>query len=373
MRLITNSNDVENMFATKKTIEQYLVLEILDQFNSGTLINELRMMARMALEEILNAPKDTQLSAYTEEKGLRVWKRGSPEKVYEQVNRLTASEISDIIRFFGTVIEKGKPHFIRGELQWMSAVGTKYVGEEAKKAGYRVGTKEGLFDKEKFRLRGGKNPTPTWMENLVGSSPTNRGIAIKAALDDGVLGKIENTFGLWKGAAISGTTADTIYFIDRFGQGLDPLLNLLPVATLTYNYHHALVEIAMVLTTNRRMTYSIGSYTTLLPHNAHHPATGSIKKTLKKFEDRIDNKRILVFYNKKSFAKECIIFDEKNEKEDFKRLARTDITMWQTFSTFKAKPTQEDLLKDLLKKYNPTLANKVEMQFVRSKMPRYRG
>lgn len=345
MRLITNVNDIKNMINTKKTIEQYLVLEILDQFNSGTLIRELRGMAEDALEQISKAPRRVVREAYKEEKFLAVWKRlGDISNVHRQVNRMTASEVSDIIRFFGTVIEKGGAYWKKNKIHYKIGPNT-FSEEDEKKKKYRVGSEEGTFNPDLYRLRskGIKNYNPDWMENLVGSSQNNRGIVIKRALDKGVLGKIENTFGLWKGAAISGTTADTVYFIDRFGKGLDPLLNLLPVATLTYNYHHALVEIAMVLTNNARMNYSIGSYTTLLPHKSSHQATGSIKGILKRFEDRIDNKLMLIFYAGTRRIDGCLLFDKYEEKRIYKKFATANMDLWRKFAKFSDYPRKYEI------------------------------
>lgn len=86
-----------------------------------------------------------------------------------------------------------------------------------------------------------------------GRSSDTAGIELKQAAKKDVLAKMEEVFGLHRGGGISGTTADMIHFINRFSKavaGFDPIYYLMPVATLVYNYHHALIEVAGTLAIN---------------------------------------------------------------------------------------------------------------------------
>jgi hypothetical protein len=300
----------------------------------------------------MDAPEAMRAKAVAEEKNLMLWKRGSLDMIWDEWDKLSASEVSDLIRLYGCLVEQGKDMIPKlKEGTEARAKAEALLKEDKQKDLYRKGGgdrfpkgQRKVWDKQKFRRRGGAAPPPEWLESMIGpADESRRGISIKAALDDSVLGKIENTFGLWKGAAISGTTTDTIHALKRFGGAdLDPLFFLLPVATIVWNYHHALVEVAMALTMNRIMDYSIGLYSTLMPRKASHPAKSSIESILRRFQDRGDNKLILIYYagNKKAG---CFQF-EAAEDASFKRLALADISLWQRFSALKTYPSEADIL-----------------------------
>jgi hypothetical protein len=351
VRFFKNPQEINQFISHKKTIEQLLALELLDEFNKGDLINGVRAVAHGALDVIMDAPEALRIKALSEEKYLSVWNRGSLDMIYEEWNHLSASECSDIIRLYGCLVETGKdmvPKLKKGSAARQAA--EKFVKEDKQKDLKRVGGGDRyphgpkkVWDKDKYRRRGGALPPPEWLESIIGPAPF-KGISIKAALNEGVLGKIENTFGLWKGAAISGTTADTIHVLNRFGNaGLDPIIFLLPVATIVYDYHHALIEVAMILTMNKIINYAIGSYTTLIPSNSKHPVKNVILSTFKRFENRKDNKLILIYYEKGKPAG-CFQFEEA-EKREFQKIATADISLWQYFASIGPYPTEADILK----------------------------
>jgi hypothetical protein len=351
VRFFKNSQEINQFISHKKTIEQLLAMELLDEFNSGELINGVRAVAHSALDVIMDAPEALRAKAVAEEKYLAIWNRGSLDMIYNEWNQLSASECSDIIRLYGCLVETGKdmvPKLKEGSTARQAA--EKFAKEDKQKDLKRVGGGDRyphgpkkVWDKDKYRKRGGALPPPEWLESIIGPAPF-KGISIKAALNEGVLGKIENTFGLWKGAAISGTTADTIHVLNHFGKaGLDPIIFLLPVATIVYDYHHALVEVAMTLTMNRIITYSIGLYSTLIPSSSHHPSKNGIKSIFKRFESRIDNKLILIYYDRGRPAG-CFQFEEA-EKHEFQKIATADISLWQYFASLGPYPTEADILK----------------------------
>jgi hypothetical protein len=124
---------------------------------------------------------------------------------------------------------------------------------------------------------------------------------------------MDRMFGLPRGADISGTTADSIFALDRtfttefeeteqeFENIRDslPLLQLLPLVTMVYAQHHTLLECAFTLTLNGYIDYSIGYYTTLWPNQiAKGPKTSVQKRIfdiLTIFERDRQNIRMMIY------------------------------------------------------------------------------
>ncbi len=362
MRLFKSNNDIDAFVNHKKTIEQDLACELLDEFNNGDLLKTIRTVAYRALEAIMDAPEVLRSAAVRQEDKLTIWNRGPLDVICDEWESLSAEDCSDLIRLYGCLVEQVKDKVKDKEIITSLRPGTEaWSKAEALEAEdkqkdlsrpgrdrYPIGKKNvhtSVFDKTKFRLRDNKGlPPPKWLESLIGAAAF-RGIEGNVALDEGVLGKIENTFGLWKGADISGTTADTIYALRRFGRAaLDPVFFLLPVATIVWNYHHSLLEVAMVLTMNRIMNYSIGLYSTLMPHNSVHPAKDSISSIFQRFEHRKDNKLILIYHDRNGNRLGCFEFGPE-EREGFKRLAMADISLWQQFTAVDKYTSEADVLK----------------------------
>jgi len=131
---------------------------------------------------------------------------------------------------------------------------------------------------------------------------SQRGIDIKQATGKSTVRKIEDLFGLPVGADISGTTADQIYFINRFCERcsiqFDPIFYAFPVASLVRPRHHSLVEVGLTLSSVNIINYHIGFYSTLLSENSTHPSAGKIGNVFKKWENHQWNNNILVYFKK---------------------------------------------------------------------------
>jgi len=122
-------------------------------------------------------------------------------------------------------------------------------------------------------------------------------------LEEGsVIGRMSLAFGLKpEGGDISGTTTDSIYALDWASLQtqnpriavLLPILQLLPLVTMVYQGHHALLECAVPLSLKpderlqriRYLDYSIGYYTTLWPLNQRATDAGEVCEILKKYEE----------------------------------------------------------------------------------------
>jgi hypothetical protein len=152
--------------------------------------------------------------------------------------------------------------------------------------------------------------------------------------------KIDRVFGLMPGATISGTTTDLMYFMDTFAANeRDPIYYLVAAAGIVSQGHHTMLEVAMPLTMNGWVDYSIGHYTTLMPtgHRADRPATshaaqGVIWDALDTAENHRQNRLMLVYYDAPKAIGGCFLFDRTDAR--FKLLATADDNLARTFTGF---------------------------------------
>ena len=323
-------------------LEQTVALKILDVFNSEEygLISALRLMAANALAFLLKLEtRSVQdgidiYSAMNQEKYLAMWSdrtvsgqkglvgfRDRLNNLSQNSARLNASQCSDLIRFYGAAVEV-----------WGARTRAGISQQDTLKQQYRpdLGTKTGTADKtgyiwgEQARFR--KTPTgkATGLERAFTSPTPVSGIDLKqAAYEDGsfrsvgatvykprimsTVLKIDKAFNLPVGADISGTTADSLFFIERFmnrcKMKYDPLFQLLALATLVSHRHHALLEVALTYTLNKKITdieYAIGFFGTLAPKNVpgdtqYGHAYSEIKNVLAECEDKVQH--VLVYFD----------------------------------------------------------------------------
>ena len=143
------------------------------------------------------------------------------------------------------------------------------------------------------------------------------GISLYVQLDEDLLARMNKVSGLVTGATISGTTTDTLFFLNRMAlvdlwsgaqepnnqdfykaiqamyegwdyselkqgktvkdpnapRGLDPLFYLIPVGAIVGKGHHTTLEVALPLVQNNKMHYVIGRYTTLLAERRDEAVT----------------------------------------------------------------------------------------------------
>ena len=195
------------------------------------------------------------------------------------------------------------------------------------------------------------------------------GIMGKEPIRGSIVKAIDEMFGLYAGADISGTTTDTMFAID-YGieklayqqstiahdsneqetqqdmvQTLErealPLLFLLPLATIGGHYHHTLIEIAMPLSLNEIVNYHVGLYTTLWPSrvseeykSSNNTGGAEIWKLMQEYEADPRNRKLLVYLNPESGCR-CgfeLGYNKKGEPHDadierFKKIAKLD-SLW---------------------------------------------
>lgn len=163
-----------------------------------------------------------------------------------------------------------------------------------------------------------------------------RGMAVKEASTNkdmkSIVGRMERMFGYpIMGADISGTTADSAYFVQRFGASiamipamacqkalvegkLDPIFHLLPVATIVAFGHHHLLETALTLTLKKIVDdYKVGMYGTLRPNEWGKTGHAAAKQQIEGILNRATPQapRILVYYEGGA-VKGCVKFSPRD-------------------------------------------------------------
>jgi hypothetical protein len=353
---ISDVGRTRQLISTKMAYEDNLAADIYAAFDQGPLLRELNSMARIAATRMQNWDSKMDMNIAVAKKY-----GGSPAKIAYAAskNMLSARLCGDLIRLYGEAAE---------EIQSM----------DRERVSYQQHKDEGFWDKKRggFRQRvlaqeehdpsgrGGvakKVDASVFGAEYVGKRKVVRrtsgemaalggaGIARWMPTERDVLYRIERTFGLKVGATISGTTTDTIYFLESVPQSVDPIFYLLPVATIAAQQHHALIETAAALTINKKMSYSIGFYSTLMPHNSNHPESGRILDILQRYEnDSFSNDLFLVHRSNLANITGCYVFDNSNQvaRTEFGRLGLANRTLLEEFKALnKGYATEDDLIR----------------------------
>ncbi|MBN1930037.1 MAG: hypothetical protein JW786_00325 [Desulfobacterales bacterium] len=351
--------DIQTLKNQRFQLEQMLAIELVATFDKeDTLIVPLRKMAKRALDDMNNMKEMVILDACKEEKMLNIWQtKGTLAHIGNQYQSLKAAECSDIIRLYGMVVEQ------------LGKTGGSGAQIDTLKKTYRPAPmtdfqgKDMIWDPDRYRVRGKKQvQIPEWHKlwqeeahvHGIDFKQAGKGVEPKSSiLSWSTVRKIDNAFGLPVGADISGTTADSLFFVERFARRCkipyDPIYQLLALATLVSARHHALLEVALTMTLNKVTTYSIGFYSTLYPagdinHLYQHPARGKIKGILTQYEKHDFNKHILVYFDPTKKGSEEILggylFENEGEIARFKDLATTGKDFIWRFVTFPPEPTK---------------------------------
>ena len=360
MPTLLNANEARKQSELVQAGEAILAKNLYKEFNEGRALENLQNLAGFCIGTMLDDNVALQ-KACLKENQLTVWQKiggNSRAALYEfhdlpfdiSEGTFDASDVSDIIRLFGEFIEQGGAagEGFKGPADIVDDWGTKLTPSMSVKQAYRgavpgsqgtdkdrighvwgeikyYGAKE---SKEKFgsianvgtvkgttmlagdgvarRNRSDEGWEPEQHIDLRADKSAISGMKLKRAQEDSNILKIDRLFGLITGADISGTTADTICAVELLGHprginALGPIYYLLPLATIVYNNHHALLEVALALTLNGVIDYNIGFYTTLLPKDANPipPELTGIDGILTQAENRFKNQRLVTFYNGK--------------------------------------------------------------------------
>lgn len=345
---VTSVAEVREFIRRKQELEMQLADALLAVFNDPQqgLIGPLRHLVGLAMADI-NGIQKQQPNNFNTVRDKKNWpgyagvqgfdfRRAdwTDGQIAAFASGLKAEHCADWIRIYGEVVED----VLKGSA-------------DDKRKSYQTLADEGFWEKKEGGLRqrfdANKNPkhteyaaarTEAWVQ---ASSRPASGIARwDVDFDKDTTGRMDQVFGLMPGATISGTTTDNIYFLDKFSRmHLDPVYYLLPVAAIVAGGHHSLLEVALPLTLNHVIDYTVGLYTTLLPKQVEggNAPTGAlaIKGVLKNFEEKPENHLMLVYYQGVGQPKGCLLYDTATDLRSWQVIARADERLLRKFKEIK--------------------------------------
>lgn len=321
----------------KQSIEVAMALDIQEVFNDELLPN-LRSMCLVSIfktDDLLGG--SVQFRAQFIDK----WKqyacfRGVPgwnvDAILQYAETWNASECGDWIRVYGEIVEQ-QNFFGKNENAVRSAYQTGPSGSWSKpkpSAEKGQSLNQPQLSPEKLRRRiefellmethqdiylGMSTPSKQLMNKM-----PHAGIAKWAIMAEDITGKMDQFFGLMPGATISGTTTDNIFFLEQFGRIVnDPIYYLLPLASIVAGGHHSLLEVALPLTLNNLINYSVGCYSTLMPvrqpRGQGDQGAEEIKKLLITYENRPESRLMLFYYNGVGRIDGCLVAEGYEERQ----------------------------------------------------------
>ena len=339
MYTLENAVKIQQNINNKYAVEMQLAKALLKEFNTGGTIDSLRLACQHALplaEQVYN-------TGSVEVKAKFVAKLKIDFGIYDCFTKhgvksfdvtiirnaartFTASECGDFIRVFGEIFE-GFPAFegsLSGNVNQQRLAPQLPAGDHFNKKLEQGGTRD--------RFPTAKNVDNSIIHTeLRKVGKKNAGILRWTQGDKDTCGKLDRIFGLCPGATISGTTTDNIFFFDKLKmRGLDPLLYLLPAAAIVGEGHHTMIEVALPLSMNGKMDYTVGKYTTLLPKASGSSgstwgmdrATVSVAKILHLYEKDPRNKLMLIWYKQSDKSVEGAYVFEPDNGADMDRWDR---------------------------------------------------
>ena len=364
-RLSTARAAIDTLCRQRQAAEQLLAERLYQAVASGAAMRNLQTVGQRMVSEMI-ASEDAALPKVLEEcQILDIFKSRRFASLHDLVKRadtLTPNDIADIIYVCGGWMLAGGGtrggEWPASEIQGAYKVGVTPDAPVPGAAGWAyehaVTAQHAVWKQEPGgRYRG------TWtgpMEPHIaghrgpGSTP---GIDAKRSLDGSTVLKVDRLFGLLRGADISGSAAEAATTLERWGADLlHSAYYLLPLATLVYNAHHSVLEVALTLSLNRIMDYHIGFYTTLLPNGT--PAELSpIAAALADAEAQVAP--FLVFHAHGQPAG-CLLFDQQHEKELLKGSDLTSaVHMLAQAQGLQNFPSRDEV-DGLLQAFAPTLA-----------------
>lgn len=186
------------------------------------------------------------------------------------------------------------------------------------------------------------------------------GISKATVLEKSTVLKMDRVFGLMVAGDISGTTADSIFFVSRYANLFgcyfaqypraldDPIYQLLALATLVAGGHHSVLEPGLSLTLNEHITsvdYSVGLYTSLIPKRSIHAARGDILNKLILGEKNMRNRLMLIYYREPNRIGGCYLFaKEGSERHRWEQMTKANAHLLNSFMRLGSWPTQNQVL-----------------------------
>ena len=341
-------------------LETQLCTEMYGLYNSPAILNPIRNIVSLAIEQILGmlqfkSLQGTDWNAAIKKAGgnLAVWRHSgtAPKEtsaalfnVWNNAGQWTADDCGDLIRLFGGLIEDTSLHG--------GAVGSDVDG-------VRKGMRKSGFGATRARFTDGFSVT----DQHIGAGHLAildvkrvqggfSGIGKVRLKDESTVKKIDCAYGLAEGCDISGTTADSIFFFDyvsKFIAGLPeaippqdlPLIQLFPMATMGSQGHHTVLECALTLTQNKLIEYRVGFYSTLMP-----PATNNtaLQQLFLRYENDPRNTHMLTWWDERNTKLNGVHFNKPWEAQMLKQASLADPSLLQDFDRVSHKAQRAQIL-----------------------------
>ena len=369
------SEEAKQMIVEKQSVEVGLCLDVQEIFGNE-MIGDLREMCQVSIRSVDDMQKNnsnfaaqysSKWSSYGCMKGMHSW---NGDTLLNHARAWNASDCGDWIRVFGEIIE-AKSFF--GGSQEADRTAPQLGGEKGYWSKPKVpsaSTKQTSGDQalqqpnlqpSALRRRLEYNTLTIKDQGLYGLETTESGFLMKSMISSGikkwaimaedVTGKMDRVFGLMKGATISGTTTDNVYFLKKFGSAIkDPILYLLPVGSIAGGGHHSLIEVAIPLTINGIIKYSVGLYSTLIPDGVvpgrstiRSKGTNALRKVCGLWEARPENHLLLCFYEQGQLAG-ALVADKAKDRPAWAQAFKADQTLMDAFASMAISPTEGQLM-----------------------------
>jgi len=371
MRII-NEEEILNIAKTRAKMETDLGKAIYRILNSSLWLEKIRHFVALACYQLVSTGIDEALlnGAMQVESRLEVWNKGvgidwvrKLRDICNNRKRLTAGDCSDLIRLFGAVIEdKALLSKFKGQVDVNKSRDSKRVGGKEKHWGdSRARSRSGanivsMVDSPHSEL--GRN---VMLENRRLGLDKFAGMSATRLLDRSTVKKIDFAFALPEGCDISGTTADSIFFVEHMRNFIgDAVLNqmtnitkadirtiqLLPVASMVSQAHHTLLECALTLTLNKFINYHAGYYETLIPIGG---CDTNIENVFREKAQAATDKQLFIMCYRHNFKVEAYMMMTKEEIRLFKDVAKMNdskLLEWKARPLYRNKEDIDRMLRN---------------------------
>jgi hypothetical protein len=382
MRLIDDESEITSMSMQKAHMEMELARSLYFFFSAKPQISPLRNLVYTAISslvadldgphrnfaqrnifEVVVKKSGNKLAVFTG-RGMSSSLRSLRHLLTQpQKNTWTAADCSDLIRFFGELVEN---KMIKGNYGFEGISPDLHSQKNAWRPPVH-------FDPSaRARIRGQDYEPAQSGPHVAAARAVMLALRRNEAGFSGInitllnrgkstVWKIDYAYGLAEGCDISGTTTDSLFFhtyLEPFCTTADvpswmfEILHLLPIATMVYQAHHSLLECALAISCNQRTgtEYSVGKYYSLLPRGR---GPGALQGLLRRYDHDHRNHRMLCYLDPATYSMKANYYDKPAEWDEFHRVStfRNDQFLITKFLTAPL-PITRQVLQDIFREGN---------------------
>lgn len=352
MRIETNPKTIQQWIEDKQFNEQSMLKRLNELFGNAVSLGKMRVVVLTPLRQMLAEMRSQSFGSWAQrammaENNLAVWQTlPNPTPVLDvrlerMIRRLEAgqgdaNDLSELIRVIGAWLEMGGGFGSVG-INKAYRVGVEHIPQSAPHGqGLALKQQQAIDEqvwaknvREREAIKTGPDKKqheiephlkPVW---VAPKSDKLSGMQMFRVKGKDLCLRIDNLFGLLKGATISGTTTDTALVLEAYGAalGLHAGYYLFPVATIAASLHHTLLEAGLALTLVEAIsTYRPGFYTSLIPKGGLPAELAEAGEILRGAEDAPRNRHFILWYQG-TVPAGCILMERPAEIEAFKDLA----------------------------------------------------